>query len=130
MDSKVKIANEYMDALRKGEIERLFSYLSEDVQIVGGSGAHYGKPELMQYFSHYESPYRDVEHIPVGTYTCGNTVILESVLKAVHVKEYMGIPPSNKPFKMPTMNLFEIKDGKITAYRQYQNTKILLDLHK
>ena len=129
MDTKVKIANGFMDALQSAEIERLLSYLSEDVQIVGASGAKYGKKELAQYFSHYKPPYKDVKNVRVGIYTFNDLVILESVLEGVHVNEYMGIKASNKPFKMPTVNIFEIKDDKIAAYRQYQNTKILIDLH-
>ena len=128
MDPKVKIASDFMDALKKAEIEKMLTFLSEEVKIVGASGAHYGKPELEQYFSHYTPPYRDVKTVPVGTYTVGDTVILESVLNGVHVKEYMGVPPSNKPFSMPTLNVFEVKNDEIAAWRQYQNIKILVDL--
>jgi steroid delta-isomerase-like uncharacterized protein len=128
MDPKVKIASDFMDALRKAEIEKLLSFLSEDVEIVGASGAHYGKLELERYFSHYMPPYRDVKTVPVGTYKVRDTVILESVLNGVHVKEYMGVPPSNKPFSMPTLNVFEVKNDEIAAWRQYQNIKILADL--
>jgi hypothetical protein len=56
-------------------------------------------------------------------------VIIETVLKAIHVGPYMGIPPSNKRFEMPTLHVFEFKDYKITAWRQYQNFKILSDLY-
>ena len=128
MESNVEIANGFMDALRKSEFDRLFSYLSENVKIVGASGASYGKQELKQYFSHYENPYRDVKIEHVGTYTFENTVVIEAVLNAVQVKKYMGVHPANKPFEMPTLNVFEVEDEKITAWRQYQNTKILLDL--
>ena len=129
MDPKIKLAQNFLDALRKGEHDRLFSYLSEDVHIVGGSGAHYGKPELRQYFSHPGKPFKDVTQEPIGEYLCGDTVIIETVMNAFHVGSYMGIPPSNKPFVMPSLNVFEVKDNKITAWRQYQNTKILMDLN-
>jgi steroid delta-isomerase-like uncharacterized protein len=129
MDPKIKLAKDFLEALRKGEHDRLFSYLSEDVHIVGASGTHYGKPELIQYFSHPGKPFKDVKQEPVGEYLTGDTVIIETVMKAEHVGPYMGIPASNKPFVMPTLNLFEVKDNKIKAWRQYQNTKILSDLH-
>jgi steroid delta-isomerase-like uncharacterized protein len=129
MDNKVKLAKDFLDALTKGEHGRLFSYLSEDVYIVGASGTHYGKPELVQYFSHSGQPYKDVMVEHVGEYHIDDMVIIETVLKAIHVGPYMGIPPSNKPFVMPTLHVFEVKDDKITAWRQYQNFKILSDLH-
>ena len=129
MDAKIKLAQNFLDALRKGEHDRLFSYLSEDVHIVGGSGTHYGKPELIQYFSHPGKPYKDVVQEPVGEYLHGDTVIIETVMKAEHVEPYMGIPASGKPFVMPTLHVFEVKENKIVAWRQYQNTKILMDLN-
>jgi len=129
MDPKIKLATDFLDALRNSDHERLFSYLSENVHIVGASGARYGKPELMQYFSHSTSPFKDVKQDHVGEYTYGNTVIIETVMKAVHVNSYMGIPPSNEPFVLPTLNVFEVENEKIIAWRQYQNTKILIDLH-
>ena len=129
MNPKIKIAQDFLEALRKGERDRFFSYLSEDVHIVGASGTHYGKPELKQYFSHADTPFKDVKQEPVGVYLTGDTVIIETVEKGTHVGSYMGIPASNKPFVMPNLNVFEVKDNKIKAWRQYQNFKILADLH-
>jgi ketosteroid isomerase-like protein len=65
----------------------------------------------------------------VGEYVMDDTVIIETVLRAIHVGPYMGIPPSNKPFEMPTLHVFNVKNGRITAWRQYQNFNILADLH-
>ena len=129
MESKVKIATSFMDALQLVEIERLLSYLSDDVKIVGASGAKYGKPELTQYFGHYTPPFKDVKTSHVGTYSVNDHVIFETVINATHVNDYMGIKASYKSFEMPVINVFEVKDDKITAWRQYQNFKILADLH-
>jgi predicted ester cyclase len=96
---------------------------------VGASGAHYGKPELTEYFKHVGVPFKDVKQEPVGEYLVGDTVIIETVMKAVHVGTYMGIPPSNKQVVIPTLNVFEVKYDKIVTWRQYQNFKILADQH-
>ena len=130
MNPKIKLAQDFLEALRKGERDRLFSYLSEDVQIVGASGTYYGKPELRKYFSHSGQPYKDSKQETIGEYIMGDTVIIETILRAEHVGPYMGIPASNKRFEMPTLHVFEVKDGKIAAWRQYQNQKILADLHE
>ena len=127
MDPKIKIAKAFLEALRTGDKNQLFSCLSEDVQIVGASGTKYGKPELKQYFSHMGTPFKDIKQEPVGEYLTGDTAIIETVMKAEHVGEYMGIPPSNKAFEMPTLNVFVIKNDKIISWRQYQNFKILVD---
>ena len=129
MDSRIKLIKDFFDARRTHDHARMFSYLSEDVRIVGASGKHYGKPELRQYFSHPGKPFKDVKQDPVGEYIDGDTVFIESVMKAEHVGPYMGIPASNKPFEIPTLNVFVIKDNKIKEWRQYQNNKILQDLH-
>jgi steroid delta-isomerase-like uncharacterized protein len=127
--SHVEIANDFLWALQTSNFDRLLSYLSEDAQIVGASGTNYTKKDLEQYFSQFENPFREVNNELVGTYTYENYVIIESVLNAVQEKEYLGIPPAKKLFKLPTLNVFEIENDKISAWRQYQNTKILLDLH-
>jgi steroid delta-isomerase-like uncharacterized protein len=129
MDPKIKLAQDFLDALRNIDRDRLLSYLSEDVHIIGASGTHYGKPELAEYFKHIGRPFKDGKMEPVGEYVVGDTVIIETVMKAVHIDTYMGIPPSNKLVVMPTLNVFEVKDDKIIAWRQYQNFKILADQH-
>lgn len=129
MNPKIKIAQDFLDAMKSREFDRLLSYLSEDVHILGASGTHYGKPELTEYFSHVGMPFVDNEQEPVGEYLFGDTVIIESVMRGKHVGPYMGIPPSNKTVVMPTVNVFEVKDNKIIVWRQYQNFKILADMH-
>jgi steroid delta-isomerase-like uncharacterized protein len=123
-----KIVDEFLDALMNSQHETLFSLLSDDLKVLGSSGKRYGKKEIIKYFTDAKSPYGDRKYQRVGTYVVGNTVIIESLLNAVHVGEYMGIPPSNKRFELPAVNVFEIEDGKIKAWRQYQNNKILSDL--
>ena len=120
---------EFWDAVANSNMERLGAVLSDEVKILGSSGLRYGKKEIMEYFSHSSMPYGDRESVLVGTYEIGKTFIIESLLKAIHVGEYMGIPPSNKRIELPSVNVFEVEDGKITAWRQYQNNKILLDQH-
>ena len=129
MDTKIKLAKDFLLALNTQEHERMFSYLSEDVKIVGASGTHYGKPELRKYFSHSGQAYKDSKQETIGEYSMDNVVIIETILRAEHVGPYMGIPASNKRFEMPTLHVFEVKDGKITAWREYQNQKIVADLH-
>ena len=40
----------------------------------------------------------------------------------------MGIPATYQPFEMPMMNIFDFKKSKIEVWKEYMNTKILLDL--
>lgn len=129
MDPKIKVAQGFLEAMRTRNWDQLISCLSEDVHIVGASGAHYGKPELTEYFKHVGVPFEEVTQEPIGEYLVGDTVIIETVMKAVHVGTYMGIPPSNKQVTMPTLNVFEVKGDKIVAWRQYQNFKIIADMH-
>ena len=125
MDPKIKLAKDFVEAPGAH-----VHYLSEDVQIVGASGTRYGKAELIQHFSQYTShPFKDVKQEPVGEYLIGDTVIIESVMKGIHVGAYMGIPPSNKLVVMPSLNVFEFIGDKIVAWRQYQNFKIIADMH-
>ena len=129
MDPKIKLVHDFLLALRNQKHDQMFSLLSKNIHIVGASGKHYGKPELVQYFSQSGNPYKDVKQELIGEYIMNDTVIIEPVLKAKHVGPYMGKPPSNKPIEMPILHVFKVKNGMITAWRQYQNFKILEDLH-
>ena len=125
MDPKIKIAKDFVEAPGAN-----LDHLSEDVKIVGASGTRYGKAELIELFSKFTSkPFKDTQYEPVGEYVIGDMVFIESVMKGIHVGSYMGIPPSNKLVVMPSLNVFEFKDDKIVAWRQYQNFKIIADMH-
>jgi len=80
------------------------------------------------YFKGMEPAFKSVRFDKVRTITKGETVVIERMMSGDHIGEYNGIPPSNKKFEMPTVHLFDFRDGKITAWNQYMNTKILLDL--
>ena len=128
-NSLVKIVDDYLDARRNAQHEKLFSLLHDDVKILGASGKRYGKKEIKKYFKGSKTPFGEMDYQRVSTYVVGNTVIIESLMNAVHVGEYNGIAPSGKRFELPSVELFEIKDEKIISTRQYQNNKILSDLH-
>jgi steroid delta-isomerase-like uncharacterized protein len=128
MGSNLSVALDFLKAMMNSEHEKLIHYLSDDVFIVGASGIAYSKEELETYFSGYENPFRDVRNEIIRTIIHGETVIVESVLSGVHIEEYMGIPPTHQPFEMPMINIFDFKNGKIEVWKEYMNTKILLDL--
>jgi ketosteroid isomerase-like protein len=129
MNPLVKIVEDYLDARRNAQHEKLFSLLSDDVKILGASGNRYGKKEIKKYFKSSEKPFGEIDYKRVGTYVIDNTVIIESLMKAVHIGTYNRIAPSGKQFELPGVELFEIKDDKIVSIRQYHNDKILSDLH-
>jgi hypothetical protein len=125
MDPRIKMAKEFVEAPGAN-----ISYLSDDAKIIGASGTHYGKPKLEELFQKFTSkPFKDVVHEPVRDYVINDTIIIETVMKGLHVGKYMGIEPSNKLVVMPSLNVFEFKGDKIIAWRQYQNFKILEDQH-
>ena len=128
MDSNEAKAYSFLKALSNLEYEKLLDYLADDVRIQGASGKTYGKKELETYFKGIEPPFKSIRFDKVRTITKGETVVIERTMSGVHIKEYTGVPPSNKEFEMPTVHIFDFREGKITAWNQYMNTKILLDL--
>jgi predicted ester cyclase len=121
----IRIVEDYLGARRNTQHERLFSLLHDDVKILGASGKRYGKKEIKKYFEGSETPFGEIDNKRVGTFVVGNTVIIESLMNAVHVGEYNGIAPSGERFELPGVELFELKDEKIVSIRQYHNDKIL-----
>ena len=47
-------------------------------------------------------------------------------MEGVHVKDLPGMPATGKPFHVPCASVGEVRDGKITANRDYWNNDDLL----
>ena len=128
MDSNEAKAYGFLKALSNLEYEKLLDYTTEDIRVQGASGKTYGKKELKMYFKDMKPPFNNVRFEKVRAITKGETVIIERMMSGIHIGEYNGIPPSNKKFEMPTVHLFDFREGKIMAWNQYMNIKILMDL--
>ena len=124
-------ADIFLDAVLAGDFSTIKELITEDIQCLGASGISYSRKEMEAYFKHYgeqPSPFKDSKLKKIRTINCGDILVIESYSTGIQVREYMGIPPANKPFEIPTINIFDFENGKIKAWKEYQNTKILLDL--
>ena len=46
----------------------------------------------------------------------GDKVVVQATMSGTHTGEFMGIPPTNKSFSVPAIDIIEIRDGKATAH--------------
>lgn len=45
----------------------------------------------------------------------GDRVAVQATVSGTHEGEFMGMPPSGRAFNLGAVEVFEVKDGKITA---------------
>ena len=46
----------------------------------------------------------------------GDKVVVRITMSGTHKGEFMGIPPTNKGFKVQVIDIIEVRDGKATAH--------------
>jgi steroid delta-isomerase-like uncharacterized protein len=46
----------------------------------------------------------------------GDKVVARATISGTHKGEFMGIPPTAKTFEVQAIDIFEIKDGQVTAH--------------
>lgn len=46
----------------------------------------------------------------------GDRVVARAKLRGTHTGEFMGIPPTSKPFEIDTIDIVQMKDGKAVAH--------------
>ena len=125
VSSNVELAIRFVNYMVEGDFDKPVQMLSEDVKILGASGATYGKKEVEAYYQNFENPFKDAEMVVQDYYVCGDVVVLVGMMSGFLVEEYLGIAPFKKRYRLPVVNIVEFKDGNVVAWKGYMNLKIL-----
>ena len=66
-----------------------------------------------------------IEHLIID----GNEVASVLMLEGTHIGEFLGLPPTGKPFTMPAVFFYQLENGKIVKERRiYDFTGLLVQI--
>lgn len=126
IDAK-RIVEEYMDAIRRHDKDKIrrtlhesYSYTSGDGQKQTGIDAGIAVAEM------YGNAFADMTFDIRNMFLSGNIVVTEFIASGTHTGNLMDIAPTNRRVEVPICNVTEIRDGKIYSEREYFDNAHLL----
>jgi len=124
--ANTEVIKSFYDALDKGESEKAFRFLSEDFRLMQAEslpygGVYEGKEELGLFFKKFGAVWSAVKSENVHYFSAGDIVV------AKH--DFVGTTKSGKLIKMPMIQLYWVKEGKIQkAEPFYKDTAQIMEI--
>ena len=92
-------------------------------------GIHRGRAAVEQVFRKVFEAFLDHKVRPDSLVVDGNRVAQILSLEGSHIGEFMGLPATGKPFRVPAVFLFELRAGQIVRERRiYDFTGVLVQI--
>lgn len=86
-----------------------------------------GKAGAREYYDTWWNAFEITTHSDRRHFTAEGSVISEARYEGVHVGEFLGIAPTNKPIDLKLAVIITFKDGLMAGERFYWNLASLLD---
>ena len=122
MSDVASIAREYNDAWNRRDWARWRELLHPEYTYTGGDGQVQKGPEaglaMGQMFANaFPDGKGDIQKITAT----GDIAIVEFIGRGTHTGDLMGIAPTGRQMTIPVCEVYELRDGKIYAERQYMD---------
>ncbi len=108
-----QIIEQFMAAWNAQDLELILSFFSEDAVYcnVPMGPAHQGKSEIRAFISHFVSSAEAINFITHNQIVGANGIVMNERSDCFIF--------NGQSVTLPVMGIFELKDGKITAWRDY-----------
>jgi len=123
-----RLWQKHVIAENRRSIERLLDTLCDDpVYTMMATGqAFRGKDGVAAFYAGLFEAFPDADFDLKTVFVGEEGVVEESVLTGTHQGEWLGLPPTGKPIKLPLTIVFPMQDGEILGERLYFDLKTLL----
>lgn len=108
----------YDEVVNEGNLDLIDELVAEDfVDHEGFPGIPNTGPEAVRaVFSMFLAAFPDLQMTVDDMIAEGDKIVARVTMSGTHRGDLMGIPPTNKGFKVQAIDIAEIHDGKLTAH--------------
>jgi len=122
MSDPASIARDYLESWNRRDFDRWRELFDPKYSYTGGDGVRQEGPEAglavgQMFATAFPDGKLEIKHIHVA----GNTAVVEFVGSGTHQGDLMGIAPTGRRMSIPVCTIVEVRDGKITAEREYMD---------
>ena len=117
-DNKALARRFYNEVINGGNLDLIDELVSEDfVDHEASPGMPTTGPEAPKAtFAMFFAAFPDLQMTVDEMIGEGDKVVARATMSGTHKGEFMGIPPTNKAFKVQAIDIAEIHDGKVTQH--------------
>jgi steroid delta-isomerase-like uncharacterized protein len=81
-------------------------------------GTHKGPEAAEQVLSKVFAAFLDMKFMPEQLIVDGQSVAHVLTIEGTNIGGFMGLPPSRRPFRVPAVFVYELRDGRIVRERR------------
>jgi len=127
MSDAASIAREYNDVWNRRDWARWRELVHPEYTYTGGDGQVRKGPEAGLAISQMFATAFPDGKIEIQKITAtGDTAIVEFIGRGTHTGDLMGISPTGRQVTIPVCEVYELRDGKIYAERQYMDMLVMM----
>jgi len=127
MSDATSIAREYLDAWNRRDWARYRDILHPEYTYTGGDGkAQKGQDVGLAVGQMFATAFPDGRIDVQSVHATGNVAIAEFTGRGTHTGDLMGIAPTGRQISIPVCEIYDLRDGKIYAERQYMDMMHLM----
>ena len=122
MPDPATIAREYLESFNRRDFDRIRQLFDDGYSYTGGDGQRQNGPQAgIDLVQMWAAAFPDAKVEIRQVHTAGDTAAVEFTARGTHQAELMGIPATGRKMEMPVCMIVEIRNGKITAEREYMD---------
>ena len=128
MSDAASIARNYLDAWNRRDWARYRDVLHPEYTFTGGDGqTQKGQDAGLAIGQMFATAFPDGKIDVQKITTAGDSfAVAEFVGRGTHTGDLMGIAPTGRQISIPVCEVYELRDGKIHAERQYMDMLVMM----
>lgn len=133
MSKGTEFANKWLDAATRGDLDALVSMCHPDVELSNPDGTFHGHEGVRATFKAITDAVSERECEVTNIIESGDSVVVEFIFRGKNTGPFVTsqstLPATNKHASLPTIAVYDLRDGKLINSRgQYDRLTLLSQL--
>jgi len=118
-EQNIELIKSFYKTLESEGVEKMMDYLSPETVYYSPSGTSdpISGEENIESTKMYLEAFPDITHNFKEIYAVDNKVIARAMIEGTHLGDFEGFPPPGNTFKVSSIYIFTIQEGKIIEIR-------------